>query len=187
MEANTQAQGLCVSLSFWVVLLVSGTLFALIVLAPRIETWIDLAKQYSANEEEYRRLQSDTTLFETTAFALENDPGYAVRLAMQDLDLKPAGRLLTEAPPPEQATLPAGSPVQHASLPDSGSLRSLVREFAAPGQFRSMGIWGAAGLCLFAFVCLNDGFFERGPGRMISEFWKFWASRYRHVNRADDR
>lgn len=161
-------------------MLICAGLFSLLVLGPRVVQWEDLARQHQQISREHRQLDQRIKELESLAFALEHDPAYARKVAMQEFDLTVQG--VGEVPligldkPTDTAVPIIASLQQPAWLP-------WIRWTAPPGPVRSRLTVVTAVLCLTAFVCLHEQFFAGGVGKHLHNIAAWITARYARAYR----
>lgn len=74
------------SLAFWVCLVVSATVYALVALSPKLLTFVTLNQQYHENQLRLVAVEKQVEHLERVIDALENDPGFSRELARVDFD-----------------------------------------------------------------------------------------------------
>lgn len=178
---------LLISVSFWMVLLLSASLYAAVALSPKLADWINVRQQYLSNAVRLKQLEDEADYLERVAAALKSDPEFAKRMvrANQNPGTEDSGFV------PVSQDLLFGGAVQ---TPDAEpqvvrpAVATLVFHLASHEQHRIWLLMAATGLTLSAFTFLNDAgigilrMLFRGVGKLIT----VTVGRYRLPEAASD-
>jgi hypothetical protein len=154
------------SLSFWLCLLVSATLFGAVSLAPRVRDTIRLDHAYRQNQWELVRTEDQIQQMQRIALALRNDAEFLQRLAEADLHAQqpdvqqiPVDHHLVLRPTPDSERVATPS----ASLPIYLPILDLLSDNRDVGN-ALLAI--SAALVIFAFTYFQEYTSDTEPERV---------------------
>ncbi len=156
-------QSVIASLAFWFCLLVAAGLFAIVVLSPKLLTYIELKNEFYANQVRLVALEEQVGYLEKVSDALRNDPEFAKELARVEFGAARPGDERIQVDPSlsldgssEEAQQPM--PAQPILWP-TGPLELLVHH----PKIRIGALAAAAVITLLAFTFLPERSSESAP------------------------
>lgn len=148
---SSSSRGVLRALAFWACLLLSASLFAATVLAPKVVTWRHLSEEHAANRRFLEHLQQQLDEDERLAAALERDPEYVEAM----IGVTPADTTVIPDALSPRKDVNRGLP---SKAPDearwTGMIVSLSTLATSRGH-RAGWLLVAAGLLILAFTVLS--------------------------------
>ena len=153
-DDERQKSTLAVSLCFWFALLTATAVYGSVVLAPKLAVWSEVRSEFDSNVRQLVSLEEDIEYLERVEVALQTDPEFLQRLvgtsghnATDTEEFIPVSGSLLFGQSDEEPT---------TAKPTDSLLSDSVRLVATNTQLRSVMLWFAACLTVFAFAFLND-------------------------------
>ena len=145
-----------VSISFWLTLLFSATLYASAALSPRLVTWQGLRSDFYANQVRLVQLESQVRELDRIADELESDPRFAAELARVDFRARRSGEVVI--PVEDRLSLRSLVPATPVGRPpvESRWYRAPAHRLAGSGGLRNAVLLTSALLLIAAFAILHD-------------------------------
>ena len=144
------------SLAFWLCLVVAAALFASVTLAPRLVTYLELRKEYQANQEQLVGLEGRTQYLEKVVDALRSDAQFAAEVARIDFDAARPGDERIAVDKSLSLSIPRYDPPPAAAAADAPWYVPATRFLAGNPSLRPLMLAVAAALVVVAFTYLHD-------------------------------
>lgn len=156
--------GSVLSIGFWGSLIVASTLFAIVVLSPRVVAYVALDREFYETQRGLIALQQQVRQLERVEQGMRHDSRFVAEVARQELDSTHPHDLLLSVSP--ELKFDAFRPQTAPQLPVYQEAW-YVQHFRTVQQdtvLRQRLCLFAAGLLIFGFVLLHDG---PGPRRVV--------------------
>src|SRR3972149_1047889 len=144
------------SLAFWLCLVVAAALFASVTLAPRLVTYLELRKEYQANQEQLVGLENRTQYLEKVVGALRTDAQFAAEVARIDFDAARPGDERIAVDKSLSLSTPQYEPAPAAAADELPWYAPVAGFLAGNPSMRPLMIFVSAALVLVAFTFLHD-------------------------------
>lgn len=178
-ESPETLSGLAVSLTFWLCLLLSATLFAVVGLAPKYLTYLQLRNQFDTNQLRLVHYEQQADKIGKVIEAIHSDKDFSAELARVEFDaVRPGEEVI-----PVDAGLELDARNQKITLPPTEVLQMwyepTVRMFASDGPLRQTLLGVAALLVVISFAFLQPAGAGRGAdGDAQRSVWQTLRRRY---------
>jgi cell division protein FtsB len=156
-----------VSFLFWGQLLLAGSLYGSVAMAPKLATYVELNDEYVAAQTQLVRLEQQVLELRKITESLERDPSLLEELARIDLDATRPGEELI--PLQDDLTLQSRITTQRVTVSESSSewYSPVLMAMATDRQLRTTSLLVAAVLVLVAFT-----FFQPSQAVRFSTGWR---------------
>lgn len=164
-ESLNLFESIAVSLGFWLTLIAATSMYAGLVLAPKIIENIDLQIAASQLEEVKNRRHQEVAHLIRLANAIEHDAEFLARIRSREFALKREGTVEIAVPAELgfDARVPQFEGQQAASV--TSWYEGFLRNLSSPTEFKRN--WCVVMLCLFlvSFLVMNERFFSNQWGK----------------------
>ena len=156
-----------VSFLFWGQLLLAGSLYGSVAMAPKLARYVELNDEYVAAQTQLVRLEQQVLELRKITESLERDPSLLEELARIDLDATRPGE--EQIPLQDDLTLQSRISTQRVTVLESSIewYSPLLMEMATDRQLRTTSLLVAAVLVLVAFT-----FFQPSQAVRFSTGWQ---------------
>lgn len=172
--------GMAISLIFWLSLLVSAILFAVVSLSPKLETYLHLRDQFETNQRKLVDLELQAEQLRQVIDAIQTDTDFASELIRIEFDAVRPGE---EVIPVDSALKLDARDSKSNFRNDADSIRpyeALVIRLASDSELRTLLLGSAILLVIFSFTLLQPPRAEVASSRDPHQpsFWKTLRQRY---------
>ncbi|MBA4029774.1 MAG: hypothetical protein C0478_02510 [Planctomyces sp.] len=168
-----------ISLAFWLLLVLVGISFAILVLAPKLLRREELTRKFHQGQWELVTLQEQTKALRQVAHALEHDDRFQAELARSQLGA--VGHREERFPVPEDLSLsnPLEPPVpQLPIVPVQSWGLFWLERFATDAALRTGLVLFCVTGCLLGFGWLHEGAWHSSRPRPVRAISQWLARRY---------
>lgn len=148
--------GWVISLTFWILLFIAGSLFAAVVLAPRYLSYLNLRNEYLSYQVQLVSLENQVEYLRQIAYSLEHDSEFRSEVARVDFDAVRPGEERITIEPELALKIPQWDHQKKVSLTNRHWYGPMLRVLSENQKVRSSILLTAAVIVVLSFTFLHE-------------------------------
>lgn len=148
--------GWVISITFWILLFIAGSLFAAVVLAPRYLSYLNLRNEYLTYQVQLVSLENQVEYLRQIAHSLEHDPEFRSEVARVDFDAVRPGEERIAIDPELALKIPQWNPQKRISQTNQHWYGPVLSVLSENQKVRSSILLTAAAIVILSFTFLHE-------------------------------
>ncbi len=148
--------GWVISLTFWILLFIAGSLFAAVVLSPRYLSYLNLRNEYLTHQVQLVSLENQVEYLRQIAHSLEHDPEFRSEVARVDFDAVRPGEERIAIDPDLALKVPQWNLQKRISQTSQHWYGPVLSVLSENQKVRSSILLTAAAIVILSFTFLHE-------------------------------